>query len=667
MPTLSLERQIRLEFALAKAIPGAIVVRMSAQPNQPSFIPCPAVGADTPESALLVLPAGYSDLRTPIEDLKLSPVGARALYRLKVVSWAGFGIDKKPDRGPAPARLDILVSSVSGGGDEATVVVYGGRLTKSILNMRGFGEGAVLVFVAEYRRYGAKVLLISPEFVSSWGFVRPEYRGIPGIVAGAVVADTLASVPIRQSVYQAAADHLVRSLSTSHEKLLSYIQKSVPFVTSVAGFLRLIHAPGTPEDGTKALEIAKQISIIEVRKHAMRHNNAKADEKALIPIDRSAMDAIILTMGLTLTAEQVAAIDTIVEEITSTKPSRILMSGDVGCGKTLTFCIPAAAAALAGAKVAIMAPTVPVAKQLHRQWTKRFPEIPACYVGAKGVITCDVAIGTVALEGATRKAGWVPNLLIVDEQHKFSTEQRRSISGPATHIIEVSATPIPRSLALSLFSGMTSVTLRKAPVEKQIRSHLVSHQENGEISAKIREVVASGKKVILLYTAVKKDAKSVTEAYARLEPIFGSRVAMVHGQMKEADRDAAMARFASGESPILCASTVIEVGVDVPGIALMVVNGADRLGVSQLHQLRGRLARDGGEADFYMLIRSIEDAAAETLDRLRAVRDTLDGFELAEKDMLLRGFGDVAGDYQTGSISTTFRMVNLLPNDFLSS
>jgi ATP-dependent DNA helicase RecG len=284
-------------------------------------------------------------------------------------------------------------------------------------------------------------------------------------------------------------------------------------------------------------------------------------------------------------------------------------------------------------------------------------------------------VGTSGLAGVARQAGYVPQLLILDEQHKFSTAEREALVGPHTHVVEVSATPVPRSLATSLYEGMQILNLRECPVDKTIDSEVLDMGRRGEVVARIREALSRGERAAVIYPQVnvvdesgpdeEAKANSVEAAFASLSKVFPGQAVMLHGEMDDAVMRSNIAMLRNGARRLVVASTVLEIGIDIPSVSVMVVRDADRFGISQLHQLRGRLARNGGHGRFMMVVESESDTPPDALDRLYAVAETTDGYELAERDLLMRGFGDVDGAAQTGASRTLFRMLKIGPGDFM--
>ena len=274
----------------------------------------------------------------------------------------------------------------------------------------------------------------------------------------------------------------------------------------------------------------------------------------------------------------------------------------------------------------------------------------------------DLAIGTHALlSDATKFASL--GLVITDEQHRFGVGQRAKLSGKGTdpHLLVMSATPIPRTLALLMYGDLdVSIIDERPPGREDVDTFLVNESYRARINAFIRKQVAEGHQCFVVCPAVEENEdlgiKAATVwADTLQQTVFPDlRITLLHGQMKAAEKEEAMASFARGEADVMVATTVIEVGVDVPNATLMVIEDADRFGLSQLHQLRGRVGR--GKAKSFCILTS-RNKNQETLARLKALCKTTDGFKIAEEDLKLRGPGDFFGSRQSGL--PTFRVANL--------
>ena len=404
---------------------------------------------------------------------------------------------------------------------------------------------------------------------------------------------------------------------------------------------------------------------------------ASRAEKKIAPYQNLDIAPFTDALAFSLTGAQKRAISEIMEDLASGAPMNRLVQGDVGSGKTMVAAASAYLAVKNGQQAALMAPTEILAEQHHHSLSKLFAPMGLRTALLTGSMTpkqktlvrtalengeIDLAIGTHALlSDATQFANL--GLVIADEQHRFGVAQRAKLSGKGNdpHLLVMSATPIPRTLALLLYGDLeVSIIDELPPGRKAVDSFLVDESYRARINAFIRKQVQEGHQCFVVCPAVEENEdlgiKAATVWAETLQKtVFPDlRILLIHGQMKGAEKEAAMASFARGEADVLVATTVIEVGVDVPNATLMVIEDADRFGLSQLHQLRGRVGR--GEHQSYCILTS-HNRNAETLARLKALCKTTDGFKIAEEDLKMRGPGDFFGSRQSGL--PTFRVANL--------
>ena len=435
--------------------------------------------------------------------------------------------------------------------------------------------------------------------------------------------------------------------------------------------LRLLHRPSEPADAEPAGMawsrlaydelLAGQLALALVRAH-LRRPAGRAT-----PGTGALRQRLIAALPYTLTPSQQCAVADIVADLA--KPERMLrlLQGDVGSGKTVVALLAAATAIEAGRQAAIMAPTEILARQ-HLATIAPLAEA-AGVTGAmltgreRGRERTDLLerlaageiqllIGTHALfqdEVVFRDLG----LAVVDEQHRFGVHQRLALArkGEAVDVLVMTATPIPRTLVLTYFGDMDVSELREKPAGRQpIDTRTVSLARLDETIAAVGRALADGRRVYWVCPLVEEsetsDLADAQQRHAMLAARFGAQVDIVHGRMKGADKDRAMARFAVGETRLLVATTVIEVGVGVPAATVMVIEHAERFGLAQLHQLRGRIGRGSERSTCLLLYRPPLGPTAEA--RLAVMRETEDGFRIAEKDLELRGEGDVLGTRQSG-------------------
>ena len=376
---------------------------------------------------------------------------------------------------------------------------------------------------------------------------------------------------------------------------------------------------------------------------------------------------IIDALPYALTASQQQAVAAIIDDLR--KPVRMLrlLQGDVGSGKTVVALLAAAAAAEAGKQTALMAPTEILARQhiktiapLAEQAGLRVAILTGREKGKerREIITglangdIDLLVGTHALI-QDDVAFQALALAVVDEQHRFGVRERLALTakGEAVDVLVLSATPIPRTLVLTYFGDMDVSELREKPASRQpIDTRAISDSRLDEVIDAVGRAVKAGKLVYWICPLVEEsETVNLTDAEQRFDILkarFGDKVGLVHGRMRGSEKDRVMAQFAAAEINLLVATTVVEVGVDVPAATIMVIENAERFGLAQLHQLRGRIGRGSEPSTCLLLYR---EPLGEMSDaRLRVIRETTDGFRIAEEDLKLRGEGDVLGTRQSG-------------------
>jgi ATP-dependent DNA helicase RecG len=440
---------------------------------------------------------------------------------------------------------------------------------------------------------------------------------------------------------------------------------------SFAAALRGVHHPATPVDlepqsaawSRLAYDelLAGQLALAllrgHLRKRAGRGSSAEGRLRA----------KIVAIFPYALTPSQDRAVADIVADLA--RPNRMLrlLHGDVGSGKTLVALLAAATVIEAGRQAAFMAPTEILARQhfftiaplaaaagirlailTGRERGRERPEILSAL--AAGEI--DLIVGTHALfqdDVAFRDLA----LVVVDEQHRFGVHQRLALArkGEAVDLLVLTATPIPRTLVLTYFGDMDVSELREKPAGRQkIDTRALPLERLSEVVDAVERALDDGRRVYWVCPLVAEsesvDLAAAEERYAVLKKRFGDTVALIHGQMRGAEKDRAMAHFAEGSARILVATTVIEVGVDVPEASVMVIEHAERFGLAQLHQLRGRIGRGSERSTCLLLYKGPLGETAKA--RLAILRDTDDGFRIAEEDLRLRGEGDLLGTRQSG-------------------
>lgn len=407
--------------------------------------------------------------------------------------------------------------------------------------------------------------------------------------------------------------------------------------------------------------LSQQLALLMVRAH-----RRKPAGHALKSTGRLA-NQIVQALAYRPTNAQTRALSEIIADMASDHRMLRLLQGDVGSGKTLVALLAMAYAVEGGKQAAMMAPTEILARQHYARLLELCSSVGirlACMTGrdkpaerqrtlaqlAAGQI--DILLGTHAL---FQESVVFTNLglVIVDEQHRFGVQQRLSLGakGDAVDVLVMTATPIPRSLVLTHFGDMeVSVLDEKPPGRSPIVTRNIPSERIGDVVAGLGRALKTGQRAYWICPLVDEnedlDLAAATARFEDLQKYYGDKVGIIHGQMSSRDKEAAMEAFAAGTTQILVATIVVEVGVDVPEASIMVIEHAERFGLAQLHQLRGRVGRGAAQSSCILLYRGPLGEAAR--HRLQIMRDTEDGFQIAEMDLRLRGEGEILGTRQSG-------------------
>lgn len=452
-------------------------------------------------------------------------------------------------------------------------------------------------------------------------------------------------------------------------------------VTPLGEALLQVHFPDSQEKLKAARErlAFDEIFYLQMGVLRQRRDWLSVDGRRF-SISDERLDTLKKSLPFTLTSAQERALADIRRDLDSGKPMNRLLQGDVGSGKTVVAALAAALITSNGSQAAIMAPTSILAEQHYRNFmnllkgllkpeeirllTGDTPESEKEEIRA-GLVnnTIKIVIGTHAvIEQPVQFADL--QLAVIDEQHRFGVEQRAELRSKGTnpHLLVMTATPIPRSLALTLYGDLDISVMDEMPSGRQpVHTYVLRPQERERAFTLIRGQIKDGKQAFIIYPLIEEsekiEARAAVDDYETLskEVLPDLKLGLLHGKMRPAEKDEVMLKFRDKQYDILVSTTVVEVGVDVPNATVMLIEGADRFGLAQLHQLRGRVGR-GADQSYCLLIPTHEDATEN--ERLQALAESNDGFFLAEKDLQIRGPGEFLGTRQAG-FTSSLRMASI--------
>jgi ATP-dependent DNA helicase RecG len=622
------------------------------------------LGFVTVRDLLFHLPRRYDDLREmrQLGDLPWVDDGTVVSARVRIAS-----LNVEPTFRRRIQRTVAVLEDATG---TAQATWFGRRYIE-----RRLAPGDTVVVSGKLRRFGRRATFDNPEFqrddggeVLHAGRIVPIYRLTAGLTAARLREGM-------RDALDAAGRH--------YPEYLPSVVLEEEGVTSIGKALEEAHYPSDFEHRDAALHrlafdelVALQVGMVARRRQRgrTRARPIEVTDGGDIAIREALRLALARRVGrpVDLTQDQSAAVDDLRRDLGAAVPMLRLLQGDVGSGKTAVAAYALAAAAGAGLQGALLAPTDLLARQHLATIGDLLADLGIDVVLLAGSMTAEkkrdvlanlasgqasVVVGTHALIQEAVSFARL-GLVVIDEQHRFGVEQRGQLEaksgGDAPHVLLMTATPIPRTLGQVLYADLDVSSLRTPPEGRiPVRTGIRRPPDLERTWQRVREEAEAGHRTFVVVPLIEEsedeaDDSIAAEAEARrlAELLAPTRVGLVHGRMRPADRDAEMARFRDGDLDVLVGTTVVEVGVDVPAATMMVIEGAERFGLAQLHQLRGRVGR-GREESFCVLVSDAQEGTTE-YERLKAVASTLDGFELAEKDFELRREGDVLGLAQSG-------------------
>jgi len=538
-------------------------------------------------------------------------------------------------------------------------------------------------YVVQHLHAGDRVSLSGRVRTSRFGreMQSPEYERLEGEGAPNRVGELMPKYGLTKDLTSRRLATLVRQVLPLADGLEDDLPEEVRRrhgLLPLAEAVRLAHGPESEDDFRRARRRMDFAALLELQAAFQLARRRVALERATpVPYRQDVIDTFKAGLPFELTRAQRRATWDVYQDVQQPVPMNRLLNGDVGSGKTAVAAAAAAMAHAAGLQTVMMAPTEILARQ-HRDKLRAYLEgsfpdlkvellisgLPAAErrrvrtAAASG--HCALLVGTHALiEDDVELADL--GLAVVDEQHRFGTRQREVLRAKSRegrpHFLAMTATPIPRTLALALYGEMKlSIIDELPPGRTPVETQVVAPDEREAAYELVRREVRAGRQAFvicpLIEESVNVEAKAATAEFERLrKDVFPDlRMALVHGRMK--DKDGPMGAFRAGEVDVLVATSVIEVGVDVPNATVMLIEGADRFGLAQLHQLRGRVGR-GSQRSFCLLLS--DDPAGGALQRLHLVAATTDGFRLAEEDMRIRDVGELLGARQHGQSDLAMR------------
>lgn len=602
-----------------------------------------SLGITSPEFVPFVLPRKYLDLRT--DQLKTDfsdlPDGKKCILYGELTEF-------EVHRNTVPSRT--VAKLIDNNGNEICATFFGDpRLYAPELEDKLYCKVCLSGTIGYFKQFAQ---LRNPSIIDSncIGLVVPVYPGKARVISPETVFEYL-QLSLLPVTIPMAAQWLRQKLRWSSEMEAARLS-TMPGLDTNPNFealLSVIHFPSTVRDGLLAIKMLKLIATFDVISGARAETYRKQNIQSAVHIPTETLTQLLSETALKPTDEQRQVIDEICADIASDNPMLRLLSADVGFGKTYVAAAVGAAVVRNGGNVVWLCPNQPLAVQTRDNIAGWWPDLaPGLVIGDSSEMPDSrFLIGTTALHHRLPK-GFHPDLLIIDESQKFGQLQKDELAGPATNILNATATCIPRTAALLEWGGMAVSRLTKAHVEKEIKTRLVAPKYRQALFESIKRNILAGHQALIIYPLAESkeeaaiDRKSAEGAYELWNRHFPGRVRYMHGKMKDEEKLSAIAAMRNDEADILISTIAVETGIDLPRLRHVAVVHPERLGLNTLHQIRGRVARRGGigRCDLFLP----KEVGEESMKRLEILVKFADGFDVAAENMKLQGFGDLGTD-----------------------
>ncbi len=600
------------------------------------------LGVFSIEQLLRYYPKKYTDL-TEFSDIRTSGVGQRVTLKVEVLERASLFF--------AANGLTILTLKVISGGIELELVWY-----RKEYWIDRFHKGETFVISGKLARKGKKFQISSPIIEDE-----KKQNKIGSIVGTYSLTAGITNDAVRFAIKEAI------SLSSEIPEILSSDLRKKTTLLPIGEAIRAIHFPKNSEELQRAILRIKTDELLSYALALELIKKEGTEKRGRAFSDSKEAFSIIKRLDFKLTKAQEKAVKEIFSDLSSGRAMHRLLQGDVGSGKTVVAFLAMIYAALSGTQSVLLAPTGVLALQHSENFKKLLAKLDLdisfdllkgstkikekelikkrlksgelmCLIGTHAILEEDVVFKDLGL-------------IVTDEQHRFGVSQRALLENKAENpnILVMSATPIPRTLTLTVFGDLDISTIDELPIGRRpIKTTVIPLSFESRLFEFLKTQLQEGRQVYLVVPMIEESGylvESSEEIYSRAsEKLSDFKVGLLHGKMKSEEKDEVLFSFMKGDIDVLCSTTVIEVGVNVPNATVMAIYNAERFGLSQLHQLRGRVGR-GGLQSYCFLISDLSN------DRLKMMERSNDGFEIAEKDLELRGAGDLLGTKQSGFTS----------------